>query len=91
MNRTTTCFYCQRPGTITPWTFTEPPVDWHMHRCGTLLYVDPQTGEIVKTLRAPACHDFEALNEDLRVLTVQVRNLVAQRDGDMIDDTDLPF
>lgn len=75
LNRTTTCFYCGMPGLILPLRqhymvygpLESPPLDIHMHQCGSKMAMQPQTGEIweARSVRSPACKAIEALQREL--------------------------
>lgn len=80
MNQLTTCLYCGMAGAIRPLVHAEAPTDMHAHQCGTLMYIHPDTGEVYKCLRAPACEAHERVNADMELLTVQVRALIADLD-----------
>ena len=87
MTQATTCLYCGEPGSIVPLTY-RPGVDMHGHVCGTNMLVERATGEVLDIRRYFWCKRWDALKAEMHALTVQVQDLIHQRDG---DGDDLPF
>lgn len=88
MSQPTTCLYCGMEGTIIPLPYADLPTLWHAHQCGTYLFVHPQTGEVYqgRTKRSAACYELERLQEDMRLLALQVHSAVHAENGTEEDD-----